>query len=155
MEEKLKVSEGVSIALAFFISSLVLYFNPTFLGNEFATSLTGALFGMIGIAGFLLEISKVMHESMKQAYSDLGIATFFGLPMVLLLYFFSNTVVNVIAIVLLIFTLYAFFRGVSRIIILSEFNGKNIIYKIPLLLLNLSVFSVSVMQIINMLGLNK
>ncbi|KOY81299.1 hypothetical protein ADM90_19385 [Lysinibacillus macroides] len=46
--------------------------------------------------------------------------------------------------------IYGFFRGVFKIVLLSNFNGKNILLKIPLLLLNLSVFTVSILQIFKM-----
>ncbi len=77
MEDKIKIVEGISVALAFFICSILLYLNPTFLGNEFITSLIGAVLGFIGIVGFLLEISKVFKESLKSAIIDVGVALFF------------------------------------------------------------------------------
>ncbi|WP_052125294.1 hypothetical protein [Lysinibacillus boronitolerans] len=150
MEDKIKIVEGISVALAFFICSILLYLNPTFLGNEFITSLIGAVLGFIGIVGFLLEISKVFKESLKSAIIDVGVALFFGTILVLLHYFFSNIFVNWVIIILLLIVIYGFFRGVLKIVILSNFNGKNILLKVPLLLLNLSVFTVSILQILKM-----
>lgn len=150
MEDKIKIAEGISVALAFFLCSILLYLNPTFLGNEFITSFTGALLGFIGIVGFLLEISKVFKESLKSAISDVGVALFLGIIVILLHYFFSNIFVNWVIILLLLIVMYGFFRGVFKIVLLFNFNGKNILLKIPLLLLNLSVFTVSILQILKM-----
>ncbi|KOY81301.1 hypothetical protein I6G82_02580 [Lysinibacillus macroides] len=102
MEDKIKIAEGISLALAFFICSILLYLNPTFLGNEFITSLIGVVLGFIGIVGFLLEISKVFKESLKSAILDVGVAFFLGIIVVLLHYFFSNSFVNWVIIFLLL-----------------------------------------------------
>lgn len=150
MEDKIKIAEGISVALAFFLCSVLLYLNPTFLGSEFTTSLTGVVLGFIGIVGFLIEISKVFKESLKSAISDVGTSLFLGIVVVLLRYFFSNIFVNWIIVFLLLMLLYGFFKGVLKIVLLSNFNGKNILLKIPLLLLNLSVFTVSILQILKM-----
>ena len=150
MEDKIKIAEGISVALAFFLCSVLLYLNPTFLDNEFTTRLTGAILGFIGIVGFLIEISKVFKESLKSAISDVGVALFVGIIVVLLRYFFTNTLVNWIIVFLLLFVFLGFFRGIFKILLLSNINGKNILLKIPLLILNLAVFTVSILQILNM-----
>jgi len=91
-KSKEKLIEGLSIAFAFLLTSIVLYIVPDFIGNQIVTRSIGVIFGFIGIAGLMVELTnmkKNSNEEFKSAMGHMAVGIFLGIIILLLLYFFK------------------------------------------------------------------
>lgn len=149
-EAKKKLIEGVSLSLSLLMTSIILYFIPDFLGYQLVTRSIGVILGLIGILGFTAELTnmKYSNEEFKSALKDLSVAIFLGVLIFILLTIFSNWFTNLLVTTLMLIAFYAVFRSILKMIILTDFTKRNMIVKLPLVILNLAVFTLTILQLL-------
>ncbi|RFB11482.1 hypothetical protein DZB84_20685 [Bacillus sp. HNG] len=142
-----KVIEGIALGIAFLCLSAFLYMKPDFLGYELISNIVGAFFGLFGLVGVLTEIRKTQEE-IGEAVMEIGVAIFLGTISFVLMYFFSNVFVNIVILLLFLFTIYAALSGTFKIIKMQLKKNTNILLKIPMAILNVLIFALTVLQIL-------
>ena len=150
-KSKKKLIESLSIAFAFLLTSIVLYIMPDFIGNQIVTRSIGVIFGLIGVAGLMVELTnmkKNSNEEFKSAMQDMAVGIFLGVIILLLLYFFSNWFVHLIVTLLMIFAIYGTFSSILKMLILTDFSKRHIFIKLPIILLNIAIFTLTILQLL-------
>ena len=105
--------DGYSVGLTFIAISAFFFLNEDYLHNAIATQILGAVIGVSGVIGCMLQLSK---SSSIKGFDDFGIglASFF---IWLALYVKVNSfALNIFIIVFLTFGLYGMIRGAITII---------------------------------------
>ncbi|ALC80436.1 hypothetical protein [Bacillus gobiensis] len=150
-ESKKKLIEGTALFLSFLITSIVLYFIPDFIGNQIVTRSIGIIFGLIGIMGFTVELTNLRissNEEIKSALMDMVVGLFLGIIIFLLLYFFANWFVHIVVTLLMLLAIYAALRSVIKLIFLTDFLNRNILIKLPVIILNIAIFTLTLLQVL-------
>jgi hypothetical protein len=142
--------DGLSLSLAFLISSIVLYFVPDFIWHPLITRSLGVLMGIIGILGFLVELNKtpIKNPEVKEALREVGAGLFIGVIIIFLLYFFTNGLIHLIITFLMVLSIYGTLKGVFKLVVATEFSKANVFQKIPLIVLNIAIFTLTIMQLL-------
>ncbi|KQU57716.1 hypothetical protein RKD55_000783 [Rossellomorea marisflavi] len=141
---------GIALAMSFLLTSMVLYLAPEFIGTQLITRSLGVILGFIGFLGFIVELSKTSlnNEKVKDGIWDIVSGIFLGSLIFLLLLYFSNWIVNLIVLFLMLFGIYGTLRGIFKLIALLDFTKSNIFRKLPLLILNLAIFTLTILQLL-------
>ncbi|MBU0941646.1 MAG: hypothetical protein KKD36_09475 [Bacteroidetes bacterium] len=150
-DTKKKLIEGVALSLAFLLTSMFLYSYPEFIGNQIVTRSIGVVFGVLGIMFFLSQLTNIdfnNNKEIKSAISDISVGLVIGIIILLLLYFFSNWFVNLIVTILLLLTLFGVLRGIIIIISTIDFSKGNRLIKLPVIILNIAIFSLTILQLL-------
>ncbi len=110
---------------------MVLYLAPEFIGTQLITRSLGVILGFIGFLGFIVELSKTSlnNEKVKDGIWDIVSGIFLGSLIFLLLLYFSNWIVNLIVLFLMLFGIYGTLRGIFKLIALLDFTKSNIFRK--------------------------
>lgn len=156
-DAKKKLIEGVSLFLAFFVISFFLYINPDFIGSAIVTRSVGLVCGIIGLMGFMTELNnlRIENQEVKGAIQDMVMAVFLGVIIFVILYFTSHWIWNSIAIFLMLLAVYAAIRSIFKLIILTDFSNRSFILKIPVIVLNIAVFTLTVLQLLQIVKIIK
>ncbi|SDM15056.1 hypothetical protein [Sediminibacillus halophilus] len=151
IEEKLN---GYALGLALLLVSGFLYFYPMFLGNKLVSNVVGALIGVFGLLGLFMELEK-SDKKFKSAYNYINVGIVTSFIIAVLLFVFSNLLVNIIVLLLSLFALYTFLLGFLYVayIIISEGGIKYSIKKIPMFILNFLIFILTVLQLLKILNI--
>ncbi|MGG3662080.1 hypothetical protein [Bacillus gobiensis] len=150
-ESKKKLIEGTSLFLSFLITSIVLYFIPDFIGNQIVTRSIGIIFGLIGIMGFMVELTNLRissNEEVKSSLMDMAVCVFLSIIIFLLLYFFKNWFVHLTVTLLMLLSIYAGLRSIIKLIILTDLLKRNIFIKLPVIILNIAIFALTILQLL-------
>ncbi|WP_053367833.1 hypothetical protein [Bacillus sp. FJAT-27245] len=151
-DQKMKFLDGIALALALLICSIILYLNPLFLGHKTVTSIVGILFGVIGFAGFMQELSRTSkNEILKSGQIDIASAAVIGVLAIVIHYYFSHWAVNILIIFFLLMAFYGFFRGMLKVLLILRENRTNWVLKIPMVILHLAVFTLTTLQLLQIL----
>ncbi|MDY0396796.1 hypothetical protein ACFSMW_14720 [Virgibacillus halophilus] len=148
---------GLALGITFVIVSGFLYYYPSFLYFEVASYITGASLGIIGLVGMLSEIGKMIDKQYKDALRDVSSAVALGIIVFVLYYYFSNRIVNIIILILSIALMFGFLRGVLRIfyIIINQQNLRNSFIRLSIFILNLMIFTLTILQILQIIKIIK
>lgn len=148
----IKFIDGVALFLSFLIISICLYFYPDFLGHQIATRIVSILMGVMGILGFTVEMSnydwKSNKKELKKPIGEIIVAFAIFAPFAVLDYLVAHWIVNWIITLVGLFCLYAFLAGVIKIFVLIDFKKGKLIVKLPVLTLNLAVFLLTILQLL-------
>lgn len=150
-ETRKKSIEGLALSLSFLITSIILYVVPDFIGHQLITRSIGVVLGIIGVMGFILELSKVSsnsNEEIKNARRELGVAIFLGVLIFILLYFFTNWFIHLIVTFLILLSLYGGIKSIITIIVLTDFSKRKVLHKIPVIVLNMAIFTLTILQLL-------
>ena len=142
-------NNAISLGITFVIISSFLYLNPEFLGINLVSYIIGSVMGVVGFFGMVLVVDK-LDKKFNEAINNIAISIFFGLIVYAIYYFFSNIIINIILLFLSIFVIFAFVSGVLQIVqvIVLEHDIKQSSIKISVFVLNLLIFILTILQIL-------
>ncbi|WP_088033815.1 hypothetical protein [Evansella clarkii] len=146
-----KIIEGIALSIVFLSLSILLYINPDFFEMHVITHTIGAILGLIGLIGFTIEISKTRFK-ITEGISEFVTGIILSIIPLLLLFHFYVWYVNILSLFIGMFALYGLFLGLIKIINQFVRNEANIFIKIPALLLNGSIFILTLLQIIEIIS---
>lgn len=150
-ESKKKTIEGTALAIALLIISIFLYLYPNFIGAQLVTRSIGVIFGLFGVLFFLSELTNISfskNKILKSAISDITLGAFFGIIIFILIYFFTNWFVHLIVTFLMIFALFGVLKGIITILVSIDFSKGNRVAKIPVIILNIAIFTLTILQLL-------
>ncbi|WP_277679561.1 hypothetical protein [Gracilibacillus dipsosauri] len=151
-ESKKKMIDGISVSLSFLITSIILYLYPEFVGSQIVTSSIGVFLGIMGILFFLVQVSSlelgVDKKGFKDALNDIFVALFMAVIIFTLLLFFNNWLVHLIVLFMMLLTFFGFLRGLFTILSLIDYSKKSFISKLPMIILNLAIFTLTILQLL-------
>lgn len=156
IDKNKSVLEGISLGVAFLLVSGFLYLNPSFLFSEIVSYSTGTVLGFIGIMGVLVEIGKI-NNIYDEATKYIGVGLLTGIAGYILYYFVSNTIVNFIVLFLALLTIYSLLLGMLKVIeiILNQKSVKNSLIKLSVFVLNLLIFILTFLQLLEIVKVIK
>ena len=153
-ENQKNVIEGFSLALSMLIVSLFLYMNPEFLKVEKVSYITGTILGIIGIVGIFIELGR-LNEKFEESLKDIIASVLLALCVYTIYLYFTNMFVKFVIIFFALISLYAFIRGLLKIIvnIINEKKSKILFTQLIALLLNILLIGLTVLQIVQIFNL--
>ncbi|CDO03115.1 hypothetical protein BN988_01615 [Oceanobacillus picturae] len=149
------IVKGISTAIALLTGSFYLYINPDFFGYQLVTNIIGAIIGVIGVLGFIIEAGK-MNENLKPYIRELGALFLIIVIIIVLNIIFSNVIINAIIFILFLTCVYAmsnFVINVSILISNEKRTFKKVLIKSPIVILNSLIFVLTVMQILQIINI--
>lgn len=146
------ILNGLALGVTFVIVSSFLYFNPGYLYYDIVSYIVGAIFGLLGFIGLILEVSKI-DEQYKKSIDYIGVSILIGMILYSIGYFISNFIMNLILILFWILPIFGLLLGIFQIIklIVNEKTIKKALTKLSVFTLNIVIFILTVLQILQVL----
>lgn len=148
---------GFAIAFSFISVGILLLCYPGYFGNSLMTTVFRWVFIFFGIIGLAAEIGKTRSDSAIKGIDDLVIGLVL-LGLWLVCFLLGNSILNMVALSLLVFGLYGTSRGVMEVVYsfslqkrrTGEAKGKAIT-DILLLVTQLASFALVILQLVKAL----
>jgi len=115
---------GFSVGVSFVVVALFVWFGRLF-HNRIAESVITIILLIIGICGTFLEFEKINQKNIKGLY-DLGLGCVLSILFFFLIIKFDLLVLNIVCVILLLFSIYAVFSGLLKIGYSFKIQKRNV-----------------------------
>lgn len=143
------VIHGLAVGVTFLVISGFLYLNPSYLFMEIISYIIGTIVGVVGLISMLAVIGNI-DKKFNDSLSYITFSILLGVIIYSIYFFASNIVVNIVVLLFSFLVVYMFLDGFFQIVYLvaTEHNIKKSSVKISVFILNLLIFTLTVLQIL-------
>lgn len=143
--------EGLALWFSFTFTSIVIYLGYLDIGNDGTSKAVAIIIGIIGVVGLSIEVDKLSGGDSSIGLSNLGIGLLMGVIYLTVEEFTNHWLINIILILVLIFTFYGILLGIFmtfRFMLKSGDSWKKVVFiKLPVIIGQLAAFSLTILQI--------